>query len=455
MAKYRLPSGEVIEEGGVGLNPELIKDAVLVPDTTTLGVPAPIAPQPAQPTPQPVPQPAPAPVQAPPVQPALQAPTLHTVNPGDTLSQIAQRFGVSTAQITGYRSGNPNLIFPGEVLTINKLEPQAVPEKPVPEKSASKEPAPAEPQVPVPAPTPSPEPPPAFDFDALFKQYGLSTNNTIEDVVKTVSKLYGFEGINAEMKTLDDEFIDASADIRDNPWLTSGIQDAKIAKLKERYDLKKDALVNRLRLQNDVVGKAVDLFYKEREYKKDIVFKAIEMRQKEIEAQVAASKEEERIRQFETREDRAERGEERAEASGELAARRLDLAEEANARAERAEALRMAEYNSGALTPKQNSIAIQLTNSLKSNAAYTDMLDVATGLDGTRVGLSQKTGFGDITAINSFQRMIDPGATVRSEDVVLLQSASGLFDKISVDYPLAKLKQGNKLPQAVREGHGG
>lgn len=42
----------------------------------------------------------------------------YTVHSGDNLSTIAQRFGVSINQISGYRSGNPNLIYPGEVLTI-------------------------------------------------------------------------------------------------------------------------------------------------------------------------------------------------------------------------------------------------------------------------------------------------------------------------------------------------
>ena len=42
----------------------------------------------------------------------------YTVKPGDTLSKIAKQFGVDWRKITGYRSGNPNLIYPGEVLTI-------------------------------------------------------------------------------------------------------------------------------------------------------------------------------------------------------------------------------------------------------------------------------------------------------------------------------------------------
>ena len=79
------------------------------------------------------------------------------------------------------------------------------------------------------------------------------------------------------------------------------------------------------------------------------------------------------------------------------------------------------------------------------------MLDVSTGLAGVESGLSQKNGFGDITAINAFQRMVDPGATVRSEDVVLLQNASGFVDKVLSEYPIKKLQQGDKLPEAVRD----
>ena len=43
----------------------------------------------------------------------------YTVQSGDNLSAIAARFGVPVSAISGYRSGNPNVIYPGEVLTIN------------------------------------------------------------------------------------------------------------------------------------------------------------------------------------------------------------------------------------------------------------------------------------------------------------------------------------------------
>lgn len=107
--------------------------------------------------------------------------------------------------------------------------------------------------------------------------------------------------------------------------------------------------------------------------------------------------------------------------------------------------------NSGELSPKQLSSVLSLSNSLKSHPAYVDMLDISTGIQGVESGLSQKNGFGDITAINAFQRMVDPGATVRSEDVTLLQSASSLVQRVLSEYPVEKLRTGAKLPDAVRE----
>ena len=45
---------------------------------------------------------------------------IYEVKEKDTLSAIARKFGVPIAQITGYRSGNPDLIYPGEKLTIGE-----------------------------------------------------------------------------------------------------------------------------------------------------------------------------------------------------------------------------------------------------------------------------------------------------------------------------------------------
>ena len=67
-------------------------------------------------------KPAPAPAKPAPAKPApapKPAGRTYTVQAGDTLSGIAAKLGVPTSAISGYRSGNPNLIYPGEVLKIN------------------------------------------------------------------------------------------------------------------------------------------------------------------------------------------------------------------------------------------------------------------------------------------------------------------------------------------------
>ena len=48
----------------------------------------------------------------------------YTVQPGDTLSSIAAKLGVAQSQISGFHSGNPNLIYPGEVLSVSGGSPQ-------------------------------------------------------------------------------------------------------------------------------------------------------------------------------------------------------------------------------------------------------------------------------------------------------------------------------------------
>lgn len=42
----------------------------------------------------------------------------YTVRAGDTLSGIAARYGTTVSHIGGYRSGNPDIIYPGEVVQI-------------------------------------------------------------------------------------------------------------------------------------------------------------------------------------------------------------------------------------------------------------------------------------------------------------------------------------------------
>src|SRR3990167_7135486 len=68
----------------------------------------------------------------------------HKVEAGQTLSGIAHEYGVTVNDITGFRSNDPNTIFPGEILNITQpLEPATNP-------TVTPAPAPTAPGAPVP-----------------------------------------------------------------------------------------------------------------------------------------------------------------------------------------------------------------------------------------------------------------------------------------------------------------
>ncbi len=56
----------------------------------------------------------------------MATPTTYKVKKGDTLSGIAKNLGVSADSITGYKSGNANLIYPEETLTISSVPKTSV-----------------------------------------------------------------------------------------------------------------------------------------------------------------------------------------------------------------------------------------------------------------------------------------------------------------------------------------
>ncbi len=135
-----------------------------------------------------------------------------------------------------------------------------------------------------------PEAPPASaqpevpSFDTILSQSGLNAGS-LEEVIKNVSAAYGIDSNTKEISALDNAFIDKSAEINNNPWLSEGIRADMVKKEQGKYEQKKNALIDNLKLKQDVVGKAIDLFYKERDLKKDILFKQLDVRQKQIDAE--------------------------------------------------------------------------------------------------------------------------------------------------------------------------
>jgi hypothetical protein len=104
----------------------------------------------------------------------------------------------------------------------------------------------------------------------------------------------------------------------------------------------------------------------------------------------------------------------------------------------------------GMLTPEQFDIANDLRNELNGRQFYKDAQDLEANTGSLLIALEQEDGVSDISAINTFQRLVvDPGVAVREGDVALLQSAMSFTDQTVLR---AKgLMIGDKLTPTARE----
>jgi hypothetical protein len=104
----------------------------------------------------------------------------------------------------------------------------------------------------------------------------------------------------------------------------------------------------------------------------------------------------------------------------------------------------------GTLTPEQFTVANDLRKEVNNLAEVKGAKDLEPNMAALLVALDQENGVGDISAINTFQRLaVDPGVAVREGDVALLQSAQSYTDQATLK---AKgLMVGDKLTPEARK----
>ena len=181
-------------------------------------------------------------------QPSLMEGTSYTVKPGDTLSAIAKQLGVPMASITGYRSGNPNLIYPGEKLSIAGTGMMGGGMNTTPQTgetgvgtSGMTDGGLPPPSVPPPN---APKTPSPGDFTKTYtdtlNQLGISS-------IKSQ-----FDKVNKEFEVLQNELNDKIVEINDNPWISEGLRVERIRKEEERYEGKLNIKSNQLKLYDSL-----------------------------------------------------------------------------------------------------------------------------------------------------------------------------------------------------------
>lgn len=114
--------------------------------------------------------------------------------------------------------------------------------------------------------------PVATTFSDLLKRYGvnldpsafqISPATSVSSIVDTLSKKAGLDTvksnidqISGRIKAIDVELGDKIADVNENPWISESLRQKKIAALNEKYEARRNAEVNQLRLQESVFNQA-------------------------------------------------------------------------------------------------------------------------------------------------------------------------------------------------------
>lgn len=104
----------------------------------------------------------------------------------------------------------------------------------------------------------------------------------------------------------------------------------------------------------------------------------------------------------------------------------------------------------GVLSQRQVQRVNQLQTKLGQDPIYKDVFEIKSAYDAMNESFNQKNGVGDIGMINSYQRIIDPGVSVREGDIKVIQSARSLVDRLNPENLKKKLLGGDRLPEETR-----
>ena len=83
-----------------------------------------------------------------------------------------------------------------------------------------------------------------------------------------IKSAFGFDESTKQIEKLDDDYAEVVSDINDNPWLSEPIRLQRIKKEQDKYEIKRTQLIDRLKLDQTIVGKALEVYDKEKSFVK-------------------------------------------------------------------------------------------------------------------------------------------------------------------------------------------
>ena len=105
--------------------------------------------------------------------------------------------------------------------------------------------------------------------------------------------------------------------------------------------------------------------------------------------------------------------------------------------------------NAPVYSKEQLSLYDKLYQNVQQNPLIKNAIEANVSLNVIESQLAEKTGNGDVTALNAFQRMVDPGVSVREGDVKLLQTAMSRMDRLGLS--VKNVIEGDKFTEKARK----
>lgn len=239
-------------------------------------------------------------------QPTYELPTTpqpkpsgYTVSAGDTLSKIAQQYGLTAQELYNVNSGvigpDPNLIRPGQVLSVPTKIPASTTMQPtdLPSQTAKEDQIRAiqselsDKQAMLEAMNKygvqdtndlvKDETGNYISRDeAMLRELGLGDEETsLDNIIKKVSDAFGLPEIKAAITKLDDEYAQDVMEINENPWLSEQERAKQVNLTQAKYEIKKNAMYDQLKEQNTIVAQAINLWEAERDRKQQLLIASL------------------------------------------------------------------------------------------------------------------------------------------------------------------------------------